>query len=255
MTDGEPVWALVHFKPISTLLHPLRSVDIGTGAEINAHYERSDICVVPAGAVVAEAMLAWVLASATMEKFGGDNLADIPAGPCAPIVALPAAFGDRHSPHRARGSFRNGQEHDRAADRRAAWLERVDLDDEITSSSGRPPGTIIAAEGEPHFRDVELAVLESALRRPGPLVIACGGGLIAQPAARQLLTELCTVVWLDAPDAVLIRRLGDGADRPMLGGSPESGIPHAAKQPGASAPTRPTCASTPTTLPRPSRIV
>ncbi|MFI5286438.1 MAG: 3-dehydroquinate synthase [Candidatus Dormibacteria bacterium] len=107
---------------------------------------------------------------------------------------------------------------------RLGWSS-VDLDDEITSSSGRPPGTIIAAEGEPHFRDVELAVLESALRRPGPLVIACGGGLIAQPAARRLLTELCTVVWLDAPDAVLIRRLGDGADRPMLGGSPESGIP------------------------------
>jgi chorismate synthase len=77
VTDGEPVWALVHFKPISTLLHPLRSVDIHTGAEINAHYERSDICVVPAGAVVAEAMLAWVLAAATMEKFGGDNLGDM----------------------------------------------------------------------------------------------------------------------------------------------------------------------------------
>ena len=57
VSDGEPVWALVHFKPISTLLHPLRSVDIRSGAEINAHYERSDICVVPAGAVVAEAML------------------------------------------------------------------------------------------------------------------------------------------------------------------------------------------------------
>ena len=77
VTDGEPVWALVHFKPISTLLHPLRSVDIRTGAEINAHYERSDICVVPAGAVVAEAMLAWVLAAAAMEKFGGDTLGEM----------------------------------------------------------------------------------------------------------------------------------------------------------------------------------
>jgi chorismate synthase len=77
VSDGEPVWALVHFKPISTLLHPLRSVDIRSGAEINAHYERSDICVVPAGAVVAEAMLAWVLAAAAMEKFGGDNLGEV----------------------------------------------------------------------------------------------------------------------------------------------------------------------------------
>jgi chorismate synthase len=77
VSDGEPVWALVHFKPISTLLHPLRSVDIGSGEEVNAHYERSDICVVPAGAVVAEAMLAWVLAAAAMEKFGGDTLAEV----------------------------------------------------------------------------------------------------------------------------------------------------------------------------------
>ena len=77
VTDGEPVWSLVHFKPISTLLHPLRSVDIGSGEEVNAHYERSDICVVPAGAVVAEAMLAWVLAAAAMEKFGGDTVAEV----------------------------------------------------------------------------------------------------------------------------------------------------------------------------------
>jgi chorismate synthase len=77
VSDGEPVWALVHFKPISTLLHPLRSVDIGSGEEINAHYERSDVCVVPAGAVVAEAMLAWVLAAAAVEKFGGDTVAEM----------------------------------------------------------------------------------------------------------------------------------------------------------------------------------
>jgi len=55
----------------------LRSVDISSGKEINAHYERSDICVVPAGAGVAEAMLAWVLAAAAVEKFGGDTLAEV----------------------------------------------------------------------------------------------------------------------------------------------------------------------------------
>jgi len=74
VTDGEQVWALAHFKPISTLLKPLRSVDISTGEEINAHYERSDVCVVPAGAVVAEAMLAWVVCEAALDKFGGDSV-------------------------------------------------------------------------------------------------------------------------------------------------------------------------------------
>ena len=56
-------------------------------------------------------------------------------------------------------------------------------------------------------------------------MIACGGGVITQPAARRLLMELCTVVWLDTSDDILIQRLGDGTDRPMLGGSAESGIP------------------------------
>src|ERR1700731_4861501 len=83
VSDGEPVWALVHFKPISTLLSPLRSVDIATGAETNAHYERSDICVVPAGAVVAEGMMAWVLADAALEKFGGDTVDEFRAAASA----------------------------------------------------------------------------------------------------------------------------------------------------------------------------
>jgi chorismate synthase len=77
VSNGEDVWTRVHFKPISTLLTPLRSVDARTGEEVNAHYERSDICVVPAGAVVAEAMLALVLADAMLEKFGGDSVAEL----------------------------------------------------------------------------------------------------------------------------------------------------------------------------------
>jgi shikimate kinase / 3-dehydroquinate synthase len=107
---------------------------------------------------------------------------------------------------------------------RLGWAA-IDLDDQIASSTGRSPAAIIATDGEAHFRDLELAALEEALRRPGPVVIACGGGLITQPAARRLLTELCTVVWLDAPDQVLVQRVGDGADRPMLGGSAAAGMP------------------------------
>ena len=89
VSNGEDVWARVHFKPISTLLTPLRSVDVRTGAETNAHYERSDICVVPAGAVVAEAMLALVLADAFLEKFGGDSIAEF----CRNIDSYKATLG------------------------------------------------------------------------------------------------------------------------------------------------------------------
>ena len=87
---------------------------------------------------------------------------------------------------------------------RLGW-DAVDLDDEIARSSGRSPASIIAADGEAAFRDLELIALEQALRRPGPLVIACGGGLITQAAARRLLTELT--------HGRLARRRRRGADR------------------------------------------
>ena len=77
VTDGEAVWVRVHFKPIATLRSPLRSVDVSTGEEVNAHYERSDVCVVPAGAVIAESMLAFTLANAVLEKFGGDSMREL----------------------------------------------------------------------------------------------------------------------------------------------------------------------------------
>jgi len=73
MTNGEDVLVDVAFKPISTLMKPLPSADLKTGAPSPAHVERSDVCVVPAAGVVAEAMLAFVLADALLEKFGADN--------------------------------------------------------------------------------------------------------------------------------------------------------------------------------------
>ena len=63
-------------KPLSTLRQPLASVDIDTGEAIDAVVQRSDVCAVPAAAVIGEAMLALVLADACMEKFGGDSLCE-----------------------------------------------------------------------------------------------------------------------------------------------------------------------------------
>ena len=79
MTDGEDVLVDVAFKPISTLMRPLDSVDLRTGEPAPAHIERSDVCVVPAAGVVAEAMLALVLADALLEKFGEDTIEDLVA--------------------------------------------------------------------------------------------------------------------------------------------------------------------------------
>lgn len=74
ISTGEEIVLQAAVKPIPTLAHPLPSVDLQSGVEVLAHYERSDVCVVPAAAVVAEAMVAVVLAAALLEKFGGDHL-------------------------------------------------------------------------------------------------------------------------------------------------------------------------------------
>jgi chorismate synthase len=79
ISTGEDIVVRCAVKPIPTLAHPLPSVDLDTGEEVLAHYERSDVCVVPAAGVVAEAMVAIVLADAWLEKFGGDTLAEVRA--------------------------------------------------------------------------------------------------------------------------------------------------------------------------------
>lgn len=79
MTNGEPVWLRAAMKPIPTLMRPLASVDLDTHEPVDASRERSDVCAVPAAAVVAEAEVAMVLADAYLRKFGSDSLDDITA--------------------------------------------------------------------------------------------------------------------------------------------------------------------------------
>jgi len=76
ITNGEDVLVRGLLKPISTLRRPLESVDLATREPALAAYERSDVCVVPAAAVIGEAMVAIVLAQAFLEKFGGDSLVE-----------------------------------------------------------------------------------------------------------------------------------------------------------------------------------
>src|SRR5581483_4728751 len=77
MTNGEPIDLRVAIKPISTMKNPLPSVDLNTHEKVQAHYERSDVCVVPAAGVIGEAMVALTLADAFLEKFGGDSMNEI----------------------------------------------------------------------------------------------------------------------------------------------------------------------------------
>ncbi|MEE8392420.1 MAG: chorismate synthase [Anaerolineae bacterium] len=77
MSNGAPVVVRAAMKPIPTTVTPLRSVDLATGEPAETQYQRSDVCAVPAASVVGEAMVAWVLADAVLEKFGGDSLAEM----------------------------------------------------------------------------------------------------------------------------------------------------------------------------------
>src|SRR5207247_8070664 len=78
VSNGEPIVVRAAVKPISTLARPLPSADLITGEAVEkAHYERSDISVVPAAGVVAEAMVMLTLAEAVLEKTGGDSMAEV----------------------------------------------------------------------------------------------------------------------------------------------------------------------------------
>ena len=74
ITNGRPVVVRAAMKPLSSVRRQVESVDLATGAPVDPAYVRSDVCAVPAAAVVGEAMVAWVLADALVERFGGDRL-------------------------------------------------------------------------------------------------------------------------------------------------------------------------------------
>jgi chorismate synthase len=77
MSNGQPIMVRAAMKPIPTTVTPLRSLDLATGEPAETQYRRSDVCAVPAASIVGEAMVAWTLADALLEKFGGDSLGEM----------------------------------------------------------------------------------------------------------------------------------------------------------------------------------
>ncbi|MBU1587644.1 MAG: chorismate synthase [Actinobacteria bacterium] len=92
MSTGTLLRVRAAMKPISTVPHALRTVDVATGAAAEAHHQRSDVCAVPAAGVVAEAMVALVLANSVLEKFGGDSLGETKRNLDAYLAAIPDAL-------------------------------------------------------------------------------------------------------------------------------------------------------------------
>jgi chorismate synthase len=92
MSTGTVLRVRAAMKPISTVPNALRTVDVATGEAAEAHHQRSDVCAVPAAGVVAEAMVALVLANSVLEKFGGDSLGETKRNLDAYLAAIPDAL-------------------------------------------------------------------------------------------------------------------------------------------------------------------
>ncbi|MBB5631871.1 chorismate synthase [Cryobacterium mesophilum] len=90
MSTGSVLRVSAAMKPISTVPHALRTVDVATGGTAEAHHQRSDVCAVPAAGVVAEAMVALVLANSMIEKFGGDSIEETRRNLLGYLDAIPA---------------------------------------------------------------------------------------------------------------------------------------------------------------------
>jgi shikimate kinase len=108
----------------------------------------------------------------------------------------------------------------------AELLERpfVDTDDVVVTMTGMPFTEFFAAYGEPAFRELERQAVADVTASPAPLVIACGGGAVLDADNRRRLRASGTVVWLQAPVAVLAARVGDGASRPLLAADPPGAL-------------------------------
>src|SRR5687768_10721693 len=102
VTNGEDLRVTGFMKPIATLMKPLRSVDLNTLTDAPAAIERSDVCAVPAAAVVGEAMVAFVLADAFLEKFGGDSIDEIERHRAATAEDVARRFTARAQPTETR---------------------------------------------------------------------------------------------------------------------------------------------------------
>ena len=225
MTNGEPLVVRAAMKPIPTLMRPLRSVDLDTREPVDASRERSDVCAVPAAAVVAEAEVALVLADAYCAKFGGTASAT-----CSRALAAyrRAHRGEPPLPDRLHGR----RQVDRGPPRRRAARPalRRPRRRRSRSATGRAIAAIFARVGRGGVPRAETDALSALARRAADSVVACGGGVVLRDENRALLQA--------ARHGRLPRGHGRGgarahrrrAGRPLLAGEAGRARGHAARR-------------------------
>jgi len=97
MSNGEVLRVRAAMKPISTVPKALATIDVATGEAAKAHHQRSDVCAVPAAGVVAEAMVALVIANSVLEKFGGDSVAETKRNMTSYLASIPAVLSSTNT--------------------------------------------------------------------------------------------------------------------------------------------------------------
>ena len=242
MSTGEPIRVRAAMKPFSTVPRPLATVDLATGEPAVAIKQRTDVCAVPAGGVVGEAVVAFELANAVLEKFGGDSLPETRAEPRALpgdaavivyLVGMPGAGQVRRSDGSSRGvSVCRSSTSTREIERRAGPAGRRDL-----------------RRARARRRSARWRRPRSRRRaRTTPSVVACGGGVVLEPANRIALRNTGTVrVPRRAARAAPRARAAGGRAAPdPAGGRPRAAARRArARSTGSSPRTSSTAAATP----------
>ena len=248
MTNGEPVVVRGALKPISTLSNPLPSADLHTGQEIQAHYERSDICTVPAAGVVGEAMVAIVLAgrdarevrrrfarrdAARRSRRTRRRLGRAPREGDGRWPNAPAASSSPASPAPARPPPPPSSPN-------ALGWDVADTDEMIEKATGKRILEIFRDEGEQRFRDLEVDAVREGCRR-NDVIVATGGGAVLREENRLAMADGGFVVCLEArPETILPpadRR--NTCPRPAAARYRRSTDPHPRAQVRATAPLRP----------------
>ena len=183
MTTGETLRVRAAMKPIATVPRALRTVDVATGEAAVAHHQRSDVCAVPAAGIVAEAMVALVLADAVLEKFGGDSVGETRRNVEGYLddAEVPRDRLPRRRPGRADGCR---QVHRRPRCSRDRWgLPVRDTDHDVEAAAGKPISDIFVDDGEARFRALERAAVVAALAEHDG-VLALGGGAVLDAGTR-----------------------------------------------------------------------
>ena len=234
MSTGTVLRVRAGMKPIATVPHALRTVDVATGDTAAAHHQRSDVCAVPAAGVVAEAMVAIVLAEVVLEKFGGDSVGETRRNLESYLAAIPetlrTADGQRRRARRgmtSRSDARSCSSARWAPARRASAGAsprrsgvRSSTPTSRSSASTAPSPQLFRAHGEAHFRALERAAVREGLatrrgRRRSAAERCCDADTRADLAAHGvvLLTVEPRVVAARLRDTTAPAAAGRGPDR------------------------------------------